>query len=163
MTVSGLRFPVQIFVTELREIRPKMFTRVADVRQFLLEHPVNPTTLGPYLYWDVEHYTRNPIDKTPFYELLAICWEVGQGSAVHNHRGQNCWMAVPIGRLLVQNYRVLHQNVSTQSCDIAKSDIVEMNATNSLAVNPEEPVHKVFNPRHFNARAVSLHLLCAAV
>lgn len=49
-----------------------MFTRVADVRQFLLEHPVDPTTLGPYLYWDVGHYTRNLIDKTPFYAGAGI-------------------------------------------------------------------------------------------
>ena len=56
----------------------------------------------PYLIWDGSALTRNLIDKTPLYELIAICWEVGQISSVHNHRDQNCWMAVPMGRLLVQ-------------------------------------------------------------
>ena len=28
-------------------------------------------------------------------------------SSIHNHKGQNCWMAAPMGKLAVQNYRVL--------------------------------------------------------
>ena len=74
-------------------------------------HPVLPDTLAPYLTWDKQHYTRNLIDKTPLYELVAICWEIGQASSVHNHREQNCWMAVPIGRLRVENFRVVAQNL----------------------------------------------------
>jgi hypothetical protein len=33
-----------------------------------------------------------------------------------------------------------------------------MNPTQPCAVNPLEPVHRVFNPREFNQRAVSLHV-----
>ena len=65
--------------------------------------------------WERQHYTRNLIDKTPFYELLAICWEIGQVSSVHNHRDQNCWMAVPIGRLRVENYRVVFEDIEQRA------------------------------------------------
>ncbi len=41
---------------------------------------------------------------------MTVCWEIGQHSRVHNHRDQNCWMSVPIGRLRVQNYRVEHRD-----------------------------------------------------
>ena len=70
-----------------------------------------PIHSHPYLNWDRQHYTRNLIDRTALYELMAICWEVGQASSVHNHRDQNCWMAVPIGRLQVENYHLVHQDL----------------------------------------------------
>jgi len=77
---------------------------------------------------------------------------------VHNHRDQNCWMAVPVGKLLVQNYRVVSQSLEEGTCKLEPADTVEMNPTQPCAVNPLEPVHRVFNPREFNQRAVSLHV-----
>jgi cysteine dioxygenase len=146
------------FVSELRKFQEQTFLRTDKIEQFLKTMPVTPDTLTPYLSWDRQHYTRNLIDKTPLYELIAICWEVGQGSSVHNHRDQNCWMAVPIGRLLVENYRVVHQSLEDGKCKLETADTVEMNPACPCAVNPLEPVHRVFNPREFNQRAVSLHV-----
>src|SRR5216110_2048462 len=102
---------IQEFVTGLRQFPESAFNQVDDIIQFLRRTPVAPNTLAPYLNWDRQHYTRNLIDKTRLYELVAICWEVGQASSVHNHRDQNCWMAVPIGKLLVQNYRIVFQQM----------------------------------------------------
>ena len=152
--------PVSIrdFMTELQKLPETAFTEISTVLEILKHHPVAPETLEPYLCWDSQHYTRNLIDKTPLYELLAICWEVGQVSSVHNHKDQNCWMAVPIGRLLVENFRTLAQDLQHGTCKLEPSDTVEMNPTQPCAVDPREPVHRVFNPRKFNQRAVSLHV-----
>src|SRR5207302_2352209 len=98
---------IQDFTSELRKLPVSSFEHVDAVQRFLCEHPVNPESLSPYLLWDRQHYTRNLIDKNSLYELVAICWEIGQASSIHNHRDQNCWMAAPIGALRVQNYRVL--------------------------------------------------------
>ena len=103
--------PIQDFVAELRKFPEPAFRRIDQIIRFLESTPVAPDTLAPYLTWDRQHYTRNLIDKTPLYELVAICWEVGQASSVHNHREQNCWMAVPIGRLRVENYRTIAQDL----------------------------------------------------
>lgn len=150
--------PVEGLVEGLRRLAAPDFAVLGPVGDFLRLNPVAPPSLERYLNWDRQHYTRNLIDKTPLYELIAICWEVGQGSSIHNHRDQNCWMAVPIGRLLVQNYRVVFQDLKAGKCRIEKADIVEMNPANPLAVDPRDPVHKVYNPREFNERAVSLHV-----
>lgn len=150
--------PIQNFVTELRKFPEPAFSRTDLIVKFLESMPVAPDTLAPYLAWDRQHYTRNLIDKTPLYELIAICWEVGQGSSVHNHRDQNCWMAVPIGRLLVENYRVIVQKLEEGTCSLETADTLEMNPSNPCAVDPLEPVHRVYNPREFNQRAVSLHV-----
>ena len=146
------------FVSALRQFPASSFDTTPEILGFVREHPVRPETIDPYLCWDNQHYTRNLIEKTELFELVAICWEVGQQSSIHNHDQQNCWMAVPIGRLRVQNYRTLLEDVKAGRCDIEPSDMVEMNSANPVAVNPREPVHKVFNPREFGTRAVSLHI-----
>jgi cysteine dioxygenase len=152
------QFSIQHFITQLRKFPEPAFDETEQLRQFLHDTPLDPDSLSPYLTWDRQHYTRNLIDKTPLYELLAICWEVGHVSSVHNHRDQNCWMAVPIGRLLVENFHVVHQDIAGGTCSLETSETVEMNASHPCAVDPIEPVHRVFNPREFNQRAVSLHV-----
>ncbi len=128
------------------------------LRRFLQHTPVDTDSLAPYLNWDRQHYTRNLIDRTALYELMAICWEVGQASSVHNHRDQNCWMAVPIGRLQVENFHLVHQDLNGGQCKPEPLNTVEMNISQPCAVDPSDPVHRVVNPREFNQRAVSLHV-----
>ena len=155
---TSKQVPIGEFVAGLRKLPAKAFERTDPILEFLISAPVLPDSLASYLCWDRQHYTRNLIDKTPLYELVAICWEVGQVSSVHNHRDQNCWMMVPIGRLLVGNYRVVEQDLSRGKCKLEAADTVEMNPTHPCAVDPREPVHRVYNPREFNQRAVSLHV-----
>lgn len=146
------------FVDGLRRLQEKDFAEVRGTLHYLQTARVDPKTLQPYLFWNAQHYTRNLIDKTELYELLAICWEVGMKSSIHNHKGQNCWMAAPIGRLVVQNYRVLSEDLAGQRCNIVPTDQVNITADNPVAVDPLNPVHEVRNPREWNQRAVSLHV-----
>jgi cysteine dioxygenase len=157
-TTTAKTISIEEFVAGLRALPESSFDNPSNVLQFLQSTIVDPSTLRDYINWDAQHYTRNLIDRTATYELMAICWEVGQASSVHNHRDQNCWMAVPIGRLLVQNYRVLQQQIDEGRCELANADTVEMNLTHPCAVDPLEPVHRVLNARDFNQRAVSLHI-----
>jgi len=158
MASAAKQVSVHDFISELRKFPEAAFDRTEQLRAFLQAAPLNPESLAPYLTWDRQHYTRNLIDKSSLYELLAICWEVGQASSVHNHRDQSCWMAVPIGRLLVENFRVIHQDIAAGKSTIRSSETLEMNAAHPCAVDPLEPVHRVLNPREFNQRAVSLHV-----
>ncbi|MGA8442626.1 MAG: cysteine dioxygenase family protein [Candidatus Sulfotelmatobacter sp.] len=158
MSTAVKQISIDSFVAELRKFPEAAFDRTEQIRRFLQDTPLNPDSLAPYLTWDGQHYTRNLIDKTPLYELMAICWEVGQASSVHNHRDQNCWMAVPVGRLLVENFHVVQQDIALGKSTIQSTEIVEMNPSHPCAVDPVEPVHRVFNPRAFNQRAVSLHV-----
>jgi cysteine dioxygenase len=158
MATATKQVLIQDFVSQLRTLPESAFEETEQVRKFLQDTPVNAESLAPYLTWDRQHYTRNLIDKNPLYELIAVCWEVGQASSVHNHRDQNCWMAVPIGRLLVENFHVVHQDMTMGTCNIKATETVEMNISQPCAVDPEAPVHRVFNPREFNQRAVSVHV-----
>ena len=146
------------FVSGLRKFPELAFESTADILRFMESTPVDPETLKPYLTWDRQHYTRNLIDKTELFELMAICWEVGQVSSVHNHQDQNCWMAVPIGKLMVENFHLVSQDVQKGTCQLERADTVEMNPEHPCAVDPNDPVHRVLNPRDLNQRAVSLHV-----
>ena len=160
VTSSSMRttLSTEVFTRELRNFPSSAFTSTDQIRKFLADHPLEPASLDPYLFWDKQHYTRNLIDKTTLYEVVAICWEAGQVSSIHNHRDQNCWMAVPIGKLMVQNYRVLFQDMKAGKCRLEKTNGTQMDPENPCAVDPTEPVHKVFNPREWNQRAVSVHI-----
>src|SRR5262245_2805908 len=98
-----MRAPISELVRQLRALPPAAFDTTETSLTMLADTPADPESLFSYLTWNQQHYTRNLIDKTELYELVAICWEPGQVSSVHNHRDQNCWMAAPIGKLLVEN------------------------------------------------------------
>src|SRR5499427_6420577 len=141
---------IQKLVSELRKLPESAFVPTESLRQLLEQNPVDADSLAPYLNWDRQHYTRNLIDRTPLYELMAICWDVGQASSVHNHRDQNCWMAVPIGRLHVENFHLVRQDLAGGRSKLEPLNTVEMNISHPCAVDPADPVHRVVNPRQFN-------------
>lgn len=157
-TTVSMRISIDELVMRLRAFPARAFEETEEIRAFLQEMPVEEASLAPYLSWNEQHYTRNLIDKSDLYELIAICWEVGQCSSIHNHRDQNCWMAAPIGKLVVENFRVVFQDMAAGKCRLEASNQVEMTAENPCAVDPNEPVHRVINPRPANQRAVSLHV-----
>jgi cysteine dioxygenase len=157
-TTDVRKVSIEEFVNNLQKLGERDFRRVETPLGYLRRNPVDQETLRPYLFWNPQHYTRNLIDKTNLYELLAICWEVGTGSSIHNHKDQNCWMAAPMGRLAVCNYRVVEEDLAARRCTIVPTDVVEITPDNPVAVDPLNPVHDVRNRREFGRRAVSLHL-----
>jgi cysteine dioxygenase len=149
--------PVDAWIKQLSAIPKKEFS-IPRVFEFTQQFPIQPETLAPYLFYAKSHYTRNLIFKCDLFEVLAICWEVGQFSRVHNHRGQNCWMTTPIGRLRVQNFHVDTRDVSRGTCKLVPTDSYEMDPTHPGVVQPDEPVHQVQNLAEFGQRATSIHI-----
>jgi cysteine dioxygenase len=148
---------VDEWVKKLAAIPEKEFT-IPRVEKFVQENLIEPGSLEPYIFYARSHYTRNLIFKNSLFEIIAICWESGQVSRIHNHRGQNCWMAVPIGKLRVQNFRVEQQDAAHGTCKLIRTDAYDMDATHPGVVRPEEPVHQVLNLPEFGAHATTVHI-----
>lgn len=129
-----------------------------NVQDYVVRRQVKPESLEKYLFYSKGSYTRNLIFKNELFECMAICWEIGQFSRVHNHRDQKCWMSAPIGRLKVQNFRVEDRDAAHGKCRLVATDIYEMDAVHPVHVNPLEPVHQVLNLPEFKQRAVSIHI-----
>lgn len=159
MTVETIvqAVPIEQFVTGLCAIPEENF-RVGSVYDYLTRNPVDERSLDPYVFFSKNHYTRNLIFKNELFELLSIGWEVGQASQIHNHHNQNCWMAIPAGRLRVQNFRVLDQNAPTWYCRLEPTNAFDIHQLLPAEVDPEEPVHQVLNLAEFDQRAISLHI-----
>jgi cysteine dioxygenase len=145
------------FATGLSEIPEEQFTDSA-VLAYMRANPVSVETLHPYLYFSEEHYTRNLILHTPLFDLIAICWEIGQISRIHNHTNQRCWMGIAHGKVQVQNFRLVCQDPATQFCELAATDRYVIDAGNPAEVDSGEPIHLVVNPPAFASRAVTLHI-----
>src|SRR5947209_17494573 len=107
---------IRELVSKLRCCTEADFLHIDRIRELLRTSPVDPKSIEQYLIWDAQHSTRNLTEKTPLFELLAICCETGQGSSIHNDKQQHCWMAVPTGRLLVQYDRASAHDAAQGPC-----------------------------------------------
>jgi hypothetical protein len=149
--------PIQDFASDLAAIPEYQFTH-DRLLEFLRTNRVDPATLAPYLYFSPERYTRNLISKTPLFDLIAICWESGQKSAIHNHRDQNCWMAAAYGKVQVLNFKLIRKDRSIGFCELTPGTHYLIMPDSPQEVDPEEPIHQVLNPSSFGSRAVTLHI-----
>jgi cysteine dioxygenase len=129
-----------------------------NVYQFLSENPVDAESISQYCFWNASFYTRNLIYKDDRFEMLAICWEAGQQSTVHNHAEQKCWMTVPVGRLKGQNFGVVESDESRNFCKLVETDSFELADCLSAKVELEEPIHQILNLPEYGERAVSIHI-----
>ena len=158
--LAAEQLAVSDWVKNLAAIPGRDFT-LENVQDYIVRHAVRPETLEKYLFFSKGSYTRNLIYRNDVFECMAICWEVGQFSRIHNHRDQNCWMSAPIGRLKVQNFRVEDRHSGGDhcgTCNLVPTDTYEMDAAKPAYVNPLEPVHQVLNLAEYNQRAVSIHV-----
>jgi cysteine dioxygenase len=150
-------YKIEAIIDGLRSFREDEFT-CDNVYQFLARTPVNVDSISPFFFWSQNCYTRNLIYKDDRFEMLAICWEPGQVSRVHNHADQKCWMTVPVGRLKGQNFAVAEIDESKGHCRLVETDSFELSDCLTAKVELEEPVHQILNLAEYGQRAVSIHI-----
>lgn len=71
----------------------------SKIAQILSNYAREHACWRDFALFDASTYTRNLIARNEWFELLLLCWEEGQTSPIHNHAGQNCWMAVLEGEI----------------------------------------------------------------
>ncbi len=149
--------PISGLIEGLKAIPDEAFV-TDNVYDFLARNPVAVDSLERYFYWSPDFYTRNLVYKDERFEMLAICWEKGQASTVHNHWDQKCWMMVPVGRLRGLNFAVEEIDESKMHCKLRETETFELKDCLAAKVDLEEPIHQVLNLAEFDERAVSIHI-----
>ncbi len=129
-----------------------------NIYRFLADNPVDVDTISPFFHWSEKFYTRNLIFKDERFEMMAICWNKGQVSKIHNHADQMCWMTVPVGKLRGQNFRALEVDETKGFCKLEETDNFNLSDCLAAKVELEEPIHQILNLPEFDERAVSLHI-----
>ena len=148
---------IENLIAGLCEIPDAEFT-CDNVYQFLGENPVEVDTIAKYFFWSKNFYTRNLIYKDERFEMMAICWDKGQVSRIHNHADQKCWMTVALGKLRGQNFRVVEIDESKNFCKLEETDQFDLFDCLAAKVELEEPIHQILNLPEFDERAVSIHI-----
>lgn len=92
----------EILCTEGRELPKDVGPRVAAL---LRSYASEEESWRPYVNYREDTYCRNLIWRCEEFELLLLCWEEGQESPIHDHAGQQCWMAVLEGELEEVHYQ----------------------------------------------------------
>ncbi|MEJ7624639.1 MAG: cysteine dioxygenase family protein [Pyrinomonadaceae bacterium] len=152
-----LTYQVEKVIDGLKALSDGDFT-CDNVYEFLSEAPVEVDSIARYFHWSEKFYTRNLIYKDERFELMAVCWDKGQYSRIHNHSEQQCWMTVPVGRLQGQNFAVVDIDESRGYCKLTETDRFELSDCLAAKVELDQPVHQVLNLPEYDERAVSLHI-----
>lgn len=148
---------INTLVSGLREMSDENFV-CEPVYDYLNSHPVDVDSLQKFLFWSPTFYTRNLIYKDQRFEMMAICWEKGQVSRVHNHHEQRCWMSVPVGKLKGQNFAVEEMDENRGHCRLRETNAFELAECLAARVDLEEPIHQILNLAEYDQRAVSIHI-----
>ncbi|CAH1401665.1 unnamed protein product [Nezara viridula] len=100
-------------------------------------------------------YTRNLVDEgNGKYNLMLLCWDVAQGSAIHDHSSAHCFMKVIYGQL--DEVRFAWPEGDHPLAEISRNHL----PNNSVCyINDSLGLHRVENPSSSDV-AVSLHLYC---
>jgi cysteine dioxygenase len=78
------------------------------ILQWLSETTANGSTIvPPAAFASGQPYTRSLVHKNAHFELLALHWQSGTLTSLHDHGGKQCWFAVVGGSMTVENYRRL--------------------------------------------------------
>jgi cysteine dioxygenase len=139
----------------LRSIPDELFD-CQYVYDYLADSPVDIDSVSKFCFWSPDFYTRNLVYKDERFEMMAICWEPGQMSRVHNHADQRCWMTVPRGRLKGQNFAIDEFDAEKGHCKLRETDSFELSDCLTAKVELEEPIHQILNLG--DERAVSIHI-----
>ncbi len=106
-----------------------------------------------YALFDPSRYTRNLVHRCSYFEVLLLCWESGQASPIHDHAGQDCWMAVLEGELEEQHYSAPG---GARSGPLREGRRTQVSRGGVSFIQDGIALHRI-RPLH-GARGMSLHL-----
>jgi len=91
--------PLDVLVRSLHDEFHLHGARGGRVAELLGEYARTRADWRPFALFSEHSYTRNLVSLEPRFELMILCWGPGQESPIHNHEGQDCWMAVLEGEI----------------------------------------------------------------
>jgi predicted metal-dependent enzyme (double-stranded beta helix superfamily) len=121
-----------------------------DYTEILLNFNFKNIDFSEIEYWEPQCYTRNCFYKDDDFELILICWDKGQQTAIHNHDGEDCWVYLLEGEIEEDFYR-LNDNEQLEFCATSVLEKGQVTKSDKLS-----GFHRLRNNK-IN-RALSLHV-----
>lgn len=152
-------------ISHLRDAFDSDHVNIEEIQALMKSYKSNPLDWRKFANFDKYRYTRNLVDEgNGKYNLMALCWGEGQGSAIHDHADAHCFMKILHGSLSEVRFAWPKKD---QQGDDNQDEVEGMKEisrtylkTNSVCyMNDSLGLHRVENPSHTEP-AVSLHLYC---
>ena len=121
-----------------------------DYTEILLNFNFKNIDFSKIEYWEPQCYTRNCFYKDDNFELILICWDKGQQTAIHDHDGEDCWVYLLEGEIEEDFYR-LNDNKQLEFCATSVLEKGQVTKSDKLS-----GFHRLRNNK-IN-RALSLHV-----
>jgi cysteine dioxygenase len=107
-----------------------------------------------------ERYSRNLVHRCGSFELLLLCWGEGHASPIHDHAGQECWMAVLDGELEEVHFRAT-EGAGSEGAALREGRARRFGQGEVAYIHDDIALHLIRPaPGH---TAVSLHLYAAPI
>ena len=72
---------------------------IEDYNRVLNNFNFESIDFKPFESWSEEKYTRNCLYRDDKFELILLCWRKGQGTSIHGHDGEDCWVYLLEGEM----------------------------------------------------------------
>jgi cysteine dioxygenase len=112
--------------------------------------------VAEHTQWLDERYTRILLSKSDKHELILLCWEEGQDTAIHCHNSQECWVYAVEGSFDEKRYRL-----NNDTRDMVLEDSMELDRGKYSHMNDDMGYHSLRNTN--KGRTISLHLYVSPI
>ena len=115
---------------------------------------IDAALLAPYIQFQESGYARNVLYRDDKFEAICLCWEPGQGTAVHNHGRSYGVVAVFEGFMTVDAYKRVDDR-SVEGVATLRPVASVKGAPGTLLLDRVGSIHRLAN--RSDKRAISLH------
>lgn len=124
---------------------------LAVLEKLLGDLDITEVDLQPVCKFKSERYQRNTVSQTEWYELVALCWQAGQRTPIHDHRASSC------------AFKVIKGTASETRFNRTPSGLIRPVQTKDLepgyvCAAEDADIHQVANAQGDSAPLITLHI-----
>ncbi len=124
---------------------------VDELQQRLTASDISLSDIAASVHFSDRGYLRNLIREGEHYHALALCWQSGQRSPIHNHAGSTCGLRVLTG---IATETIFDHSPSRLIKPVESFD----RHTGAVAVSQDADIHQVSNLQPAGTDLVTLHI-----
>lgn len=168
-------------ISELYRVFSGNYVNIEEVNHLMMVYTSNYNDWKKFAKFDRYRYTRNLVDAgNDKFNLMILCWNEGQSSAIHDHADSHCFLKVLKGGLMEVKYAFPqeqqsishmepnvpahighhddeeHEHNEEQLQELCRTTVHENDV---CYINDNIALHRVENVSNTDV-AVSLHLYC---
>ncbi|MBI4242689.1 MAG: cysteine dioxygenase family protein [Planctomycetes bacterium] len=141
------------FTVEMMKI-PQDQLKVKQLVDLFGRLTIDENLIKDQILFKSDDYTRNLISRTPYFDLLVLCWKPGHVTTIHDHAGSLNVTRVYTGKVTQRLFEVKDKPSVNKA--FVKQTLEEAVETNLLACVDYDEIHQLANTS--TRELVTIHL-----